>query len=368
MARLVEHGTSNGTAVQPTNQSIHPLQSTTEMTWITIAYLPLMVAIIAGNALIIGAFAYERRLRTTTTTLIIGLSVADLLVGLILVPCWLVIQAGHHTTSFYHFYITTDIFIGCSSVLQLASISIERYHAILHPIKHRLLNRKVFYIALAAAWLYAATIAILEPVQFRKWERVYTTLVTVTCFLFPLIIISVAYVKIYWAAKSANKNKYLNCNRSTFKKECRLSATVALLPIMIVITWLPLFSLSMVATFDPQLLPGQAMTTRLVNFFKWMHYSNSCLNSFLYSYRNPGLKRTIYKMLCKLLGKGDLTRGESVTSVWFRRRNSSRSIASASRKTSTISNQDKNSPRRKISEISVKGDNNNNAPPFVIQL
>lgn len=107
--------------------------------------------------------------------------------------------------------------------------------------------------------------------------------------------------------------------------------------------WLPLFALTMLATFDPGALPSTTTFSRLLHFVKWMHYSSSALNPFLYSYRNPDLRRTIIVLLRRLF-----LRGPGVDEV-FRRRSSSisttrlRSLSSVSesgsRKTSTGSQQ-----------------------------
>lgn len=107
-------------------------------------------------------------------------------------------------------------------------------------------------------------------------------------------------------------------------------------------SWLPLFTLTMLATFDPGALPSPPTFPRLLHFVKWMHYSSSALNPFLYSYRNPELRRTISVLLRRLI-----LRGPGVDEV-FRKRSSTlstvrlRRLSSASecsRKTSTGSQQ-----------------------------
>ena len=108
-------------------------------------------------------------------------------------------------------------------------------------------------------------------------------------------------------------------------------------------SWLPLFAVTMLATFEPGSLPSPPTFPRLLHFVKWMHYSSSALNPFLYSYRNPELRRTISVLLRRLI----LRRGPGVDEV-FRRRSTTistvrlRRLSSASessRKTSTGSQQ-----------------------------
>ena len=94
--------------------------------------------------------------------------------------------------------------------------------------------------------------------------------------------------------------------------------------------WLPLFALTMLATFDPGALPSPISFARLLHFVKWMHYSSSAWNPFLYSYRNPDLRRTIGVLLRRLI----LRRGPSVDEV-FKRRSSIMSITRLRRLSST---------------------------------
>lgn len=282
----------------------------TELAIITVLYCLLVVTIITGNGLILTSFAVNRKLRTVTNKFIVSLSLSDTLVGLVSIPCWIYIflcQYTEHpyTKVGYQFYITFDIFIGSASILQLTSISIERCHAIVRPLHHRTLPMRVFYAMIAIPWMYAAIIASLQPVQFERWTEVYTLLMTTTCFFIPFIIILVAYVTIYVYARSRPVRMLTrHCmHKKAYNKEIRLSATVAMITLLFVIAWMPLFVVSVLATYYPQKLPSPLGTDRLLKFVKFCHYSNSALNPFVYAYRNREMINTFrylgYKLLCK---------------------------------------------------------------------
>lgn len=70
-----------------------------------------------------------------------------------------------------------------------------------------------------------------------------------------------------------------------------------MITLLFVITWLPLFSLTLLATFNPELLPPSNISERLSHFVKWMHYCSSALNPFLYAYRHKDLYRTLVVLL-----------------------------------------------------------------------
>lgn len=101
----------------------------------------------------------------------------------------------------------------------------------------------------------------------------------------------------------------------------RLSLTVALITLLFIIAWLPLFTMTMLATFNPEALPSPIIFSRLLHFVKWMHYCSSALNPFLYSCRNPDIRRTIGVLLRRLV-----LRGPGVEEV-FRRRSSNASTS-----------------------------------------
>ena len=282
----------------------------TELAIITVLYCILIVTIITGNGLILTSFGINRKLRTVTNTLIINLSVSDTLVGLVSIPCWIYIFLSVYTERpytevGYQFYITVDIFIGSASILQLTSISIERCYAIVRPLRHRALSMRVFYAMIAFPWVYAAIMASLQPVQFQRWTEVYTLLMTTTCFFIPLIIILVAYVTIYVYARSGPMRKLARhrVQKKAYNNEIRLSATVALITGLFVIAWLPLFVVSVMATYYPQDLPSPLGTDRLLKFVKFCHYSHSAINPFVYAYRNKEMIKTFryigYRILCK---------------------------------------------------------------------
>ena len=262
-----------------------------------------------GNGLLIAAFVYNRRLRNITNTLVIGLACADILVGLVCIPCWMyvVVKQYHHVTVdffSYQFYITADIFIGSASILQLTCISLERCHAVVKPIKHRLLSKKKFYCALSAAWVCAGLVASLQPIQYQRWQKVYTTLLAVVCFVIPLLVIIIAYAKIFLTTRSSLHTIHTKhyTQKAVLAREIRLSLTVVIITVLFVLAWLPLFVLTLMATFTPKHLPESSL---VLMFVKWMHYGSSAINPFLYAFRNNEIKCTIRVMLCRFfLRKG----------------------------------------------------------------
>ena len=284
-----------------------------ELIAVTVFYLLLTVAIMVGNGLILTSFAVNKRLRTVTNTLVMGLAVSDLLVGVVAIPGWIYVYLdfARGDPVGYQFYITSDIFIGTASILQLASISIERCHAIARPFQHRTLPVCFIYALLLVPWLYAAFMASLQHVQDAgNWQDVYTLLMAVTCFLLPVVVITFAYAGVYRYARSRPRKltRHRSRGKSSFNREVRLSITLAVITCLFVVAWLPLFVMTLIAVYSPATLPPSLATARLLKFVKFCHYSNSALNPFLYTFRNSEMIKTfrylLYKLACR--GKGPM--------------------------------------------------------------
>lgn len=303
----------NQTELQPGNSSAYLNKiSKLEMGIVVALYVLLLLAILTGNGLVLSAFSVNKRLRTAINTLIMGLAVSDILVGFVSIPCWLYIFTSFHKQSFvsptsYQFYITFDIFIGGASILQLTALSMERCHAIVRPLRHRTLSMKVFYVMIAIPWLYAATVAGLQPVQYHRWQEVYTLLVATTCFFIPFVVIFIAYLFIYRFARSQPGRGNISKHRSVrkaYKKDLRLSVTIAVITGLFVVAWLPLFVLTMIGTYYPQYLTPSPWMDRVLQLVKFCHYSNSALNPIVYAFRNSEMIATFrhigHRLLCKM--------------------------------------------------------------------
>ena len=114
----------------------------------------LATLISTGNILIIWIFLYLRR-RKRSTFLLIGLGVADLLVGGLTIPLFIAAFESASLTAWRVFNLV-DVFISTSSIYALAVISVERMFAIGWPLRHRTANFRVYICAISIPWIIAA--------------------------------------------------------------------------------------------------------------------------------------------------------------------------------------------------------------------
>ena len=113
-----------------------------------VVFCILALMIVFGNSLVIGAFQVNRRLRTASNMLLISLATADILIGTISVPLYVYVSITYDD-QLRIVHMIFDIICGVSSVLNLTAISLERCYALIYPIKHRSISKrmlcKIFY-------------------------------------------------------------------------------------------------------------------------------------------------------------------------------------------------------------------------------
>ncbi|XP_013785118.1 probable G-protein coupled receptor No18 [Limulus polyphemus] len=122
----------------------------------------LIVLTLVGNTLVIAAVATTRRMRTITNYFVVSLAVADLLVGLLVLPL-AVIQEVHHSWPLgrvvCEFWISMDVLLCTASILNLCCISLDRYFAITSPMSYVVKrNSRLAVVMICGVWVMSALI------------------------------------------------------------------------------------------------------------------------------------------------------------------------------------------------------------------
>ncbi|XP_030631341.1 dopamine receptor D4 related sequence [Chanos chanos] len=131
--------------------------------------VPLILIIILGNVLVCLSVLTERSLKTATNYFIVSLAVADLLLAMLVLPLYVYSEflGGVWTLSTYicDALMTMDVMLCTASILNLCAISIDRYIAVVVPLKY---NRNQFSMRqlalIAATWVLSLGVA--SPVIF----------------------------------------------------------------------------------------------------------------------------------------------------------------------------------------------------------
>ncbi|XP_076025563.1 dopamine receptor D4 related sequence [Genypterus blacodes] len=131
--------------------------------------VPLILLIILGNVLVCLSVLTERSLKTATNYFIISLAVADLLLAVLVLPLFVYSEflGGIWTFSTYicDALMTMDVMLCTASILNLCAISVDRYIAVVVPLKYNRNQFSVRQLALiAATWVLSLVVA--SPVIF----------------------------------------------------------------------------------------------------------------------------------------------------------------------------------------------------------
>lgn len=168
----------------------------------------------------------------------------------------------------------------------------------------------VYCIILALAWLCATVMAVLQPLQVRTelWRKAYTVALFAFCFFFPFVIIVSCYCYIFKVTRFQARRRLSSCSHSqrcgttpgVAIKELNVAITVAVITGLFLAAWLPFFSVTVIATFCMTCLPSGAALLHLVKFFKFLQYSSSAINPYIYAYRNREMRATLAKIAGKI--------------------------------------------------------------------
>jgi len=175
---------------------------------------------IAGNSLVMAAVAREPCLRNNVTNyFIVSLAVADLVIGAVVMPFSIVLEAGDGWWPFgadwcdvWH---SLDVLASTASILNLSVIALDRYWAITDPISYpsrMSTGRAVVFIALV--WICSAAISFPAIAWWRHAaaarapaftcaftdDSAYLILSSLVSFYAPVSVILFAYYRIYAAA------------------------------------------------------------------------------------------------------------------------------------------------------------------------
>ncbi|XP_058844993.1 5-hydroxytryptamine receptor 2A-like [Acipenser ruthenus] len=140
-----------------------------EKNWPALMILIIIILTIGGNILVIMAVSFEKKLQNATNFFLMSLAVADMLVGILVMPVSLINilydYAWPLPSALCPIWIYLDVLCSTASIMHLCTISLDRYVAIRNPIEHSRFNsRTKAMMKIAAVWTISIGISMPIPV------------------------------------------------------------------------------------------------------------------------------------------------------------------------------------------------------------
>ncbi|XP_069468982.1 5-hydroxytryptamine receptor 2C [Ambystoma mexicanum] len=138
--------------------------------WPALLILAIIVLTIGGNILVIMAVSLEKKLQNATNYFLMSLAVADMLVGILVMPVSLITVLYDYAWPLPNrlcpIWISLDVLFSTASIMHLCAISLDRYVAIRNPIEHSRFNsRTKAMMKIAAVWTISIGISMPIPVM-----------------------------------------------------------------------------------------------------------------------------------------------------------------------------------------------------------
>ncbi|XP_067405789.1 5-hydroxytryptamine receptor 2C [Emydura macquarii macquarii] len=179
--------------------------------WPALLILVIILLTIGGNILVIMAVSLEKKLQNATNYFLMSLAVADMLVGILVMPVSLITilydYAWPLPKQLCPMWISLDVLFSTASIMHLCAISLDRYVAIRNPIEHSRFNSRTKAIMkIAAVWTISIGISSPIPViGLQDDSRVFVNgscvlndenfvlIGSFVAFFIPLIIMVISY-------------------------------------------------------------------------------------------------------------------------------------------------------------------------------
>ena len=267
--------------------------------WLTV-FTAEFVAIITVNLLAILLFIKNRRLRTRSMYLVISLTVADMVVGvlsggyvqfLLLRQCSLI--KLNLSLEVRISLLSLDFFLPLVSLTNIAVISLERFHATFRPFRHRVIKIWVYVVAIAVVWVFPLIVSVIWGVECLYFIRYHLYILESYCLL-CLIVTFVSYTSILFKFRfGAHPQRHC----AAALRQRKLTVTLFITTLVSLLLWLP-YNIFLFVDWSSDILKSLSLQDdfHLIYSLIFLFYANSLVNPILYTIRMPDFKKALLSL------------------------------------------------------------------------
>ncbi|KAM4594257.1 somatostatin receptor type 3 [Fundulus diaphanus] len=282
-------------------------------------FIPLIYGIVCivglvGNTLVIHVIVNYTKNESVTNIYILNLAIADelFMLGLPFLAAQNALLSWPFGSLMCRVVMTVDAFNQFTSIFCLTVMSVDRYLAVVHPIRASWWRRPHVAKAISATVWLGSFVVVLPVVVFADvlkddgncsivWpepaEVWKTSFIVYTCtvgFFCPLLVISLCYLLIIIKVRNVGRRTQTTSSRRR-RSERKITRMVVIVVAVFVFCWLPFYALNILNLLV--VLPGDFRG--LYYFVVVLSYANSCANPILYGFLSDNFKRGFRKALCR---------------------------------------------------------------------
>ncbi|XP_002734017.1 5-hydroxytryptamine receptor 4-like [Saccoglossus kowalevskii] len=271
----------------------------------------LGIPVVIGNTLVILAVYQNHNLRTPPNYFIVSLAFADLMIGVTMAAQNVLLHGQGVITHKWACVVISVIAynpIG-ASLSHLLAIGIDRYIAILHPLRyHQLITVSRVKVVIVIIWVYCfVTIAPIWFMTDSKANSCYELMIpiirgpgifiTIVAFVVPLIIMVAIYARIFVIARHhlrrINPQSEDTQQQHYMKREVKAAITPCVVIGVMLFCWVPQFIVVVMDRYEVCANPQRFVS----NLFMLI---NSGANPLIYARHNTEFRQAFRKSIQKI--------------------------------------------------------------------
>ncbi|MBN3289302.1 SSR5 protein, partial [Polypterus senegalus] len=277
-------------------------------------YFTVCIIGLGGNTLVIHIILRYSKTESVTNIYILNLAIADelFMLGLPFLAVQNALSSWPFGSLMCRLVMTVDGINQFTSIFCLTVMSIDRFLAVVHPIRSSKWRKPQVAKAVNCTVWAVSFMVVLPVVIFADvpekggicnidwpppaniWRAAFIIYTSTLGFFGPLLVICLCYLLIVFKIRSSGK-KVRATSTKRKKSERKVTRMVVIVVAVFVFCWLPFYALNIINLVVA--LPGEP--EGLYFFVVVLSYANSCANPIVYGFLSDNFKRGFRRALCR---------------------------------------------------------------------